>query len=498
MQLQRKLISGLFWILLLNLLIKPFWILGIEVGVQNAVSTSEYGIYITLFNLAYIFNILLDLGITNFNTRNIARHPALINRYCNRLLAVKAILLVFYMLVTMSAGLLNGYGSRQFQLLALLCFNQFLNSLILFLRSNLEGLLLFRWDSVVSVLDRIVMIVICGFLLWGPPAGSAGGFSIFWFVYAQTAAYLVTALVALVVVMRKLHRNRNLASPSRFTFSKRNLLFALAILKRSAPFALLVLLMASYNRIDPLLLSLLLPEGDHAAGIYAGAFRLLDALSMIPYLVSVPLLPVFARLTHQNDHPQLSSTTLMVTSLLLVFSLTAAFSCSALGTQLMDVLYTEHVAEYASVFTLLVFCIIPISITYVFGTLLTAAGHLRQLNILATITLVINIVVNLICIPRLGVIGAACASLTAQSFMAIAQMIVALRLFHMRPPTSYLLRLGAFILLVGAIAFGTRSFVWWQSMLIAAGVALALADLLGILKTDILTQLLKSTSNVKS
>ena len=41
----------IFWILLLNLLIKPFWILGIEVGVQNAVSTSEYGIYITLFNL---------------------------------------------------------------------------------------------------------------------------------------------------------------------------------------------------------------------------------------------------------------------------------------------------------------------------------------------------------------------------------------------------------------------------------------------------------------
>jgi hypothetical protein len=35
-------------------------------------------------------------------------------------------------------------------------------------------------------------------------------------------------------------------------------------------------------------------------------------------------------------------------------------------------------------------------------------------------------------------------------------------------------------------------------MLIAAGVALALADLLGILKTDILTQLLKSTTNVKS
>ena len=59
---QKKLLSGLFWILLLNLLIKPFWILGIETGVQNAVGPEEYGFYFTIFNLAYIFNILLDLG----------------------------------------------------------------------------------------------------------------------------------------------------------------------------------------------------------------------------------------------------------------------------------------------------------------------------------------------------------------------------------------------------------------------------------------------------
>lgn len=38
---QKKLLSGLFWILLLNLLIKPFWILGIETGVQNTVGPDE-------------------------------------------------------------------------------------------------------------------------------------------------------------------------------------------------------------------------------------------------------------------------------------------------------------------------------------------------------------------------------------------------------------------------------------------------------------------------
>ena len=127
---QKKLLSGLFWLLLLNLLIKPFWILGIEVGVQNAVGNEAYGFYFSIFNLAYIFNILLDIGITNFNTRNIAQHPQLIVKHLSGILAVKLMLLALYLLVTFTVGLLLGYGSRQFYLLAFLCLNQFLNSLI--------------------------------------------------------------------------------------------------------------------------------------------------------------------------------------------------------------------------------------------------------------------------------------------------------------------------------------------------------------------------------
>ena len=74
--------------------------------------------------------------------------------------------------------------------------------------------------------------------------------------------------------------------------------FFLVILRKSVPFALLVLLMASYNRIDPILLRRL--DSDAAAGVYAGAFRLLDALTTVAYLVSVPLLPVFSRLCHDK------------------------------------------------------------------------------------------------------------------------------------------------------------------------------------------------------
>ena len=102
--LQKKLVSGLFWVLLLNLIVKPFWILGIEVGVQNAVGATAYGFYFAIFNLAYIFNILLDVGITNYNTRNIARHPQLIEKHLSGILTVKLMLLALYAVVTFSVG----------------------------------------------------------------------------------------------------------------------------------------------------------------------------------------------------------------------------------------------------------------------------------------------------------------------------------------------------------------------------------------------------------
>ena len=113
---QKKLLSGLFWVLLANLLVKPFWILGVEVGVQNAVGNEVYGFYFSIFNLAYILNILLDLGVTNFNTRNIAQHPQLIGKHLSGILGIKVCLLGLYLVVAFTVGALLGYGSQEFRL----------------------------------------------------------------------------------------------------------------------------------------------------------------------------------------------------------------------------------------------------------------------------------------------------------------------------------------------------------------------------------------------
>ena len=78
---QNRFIKNIIFLLFLNLLVKPFWILGIDREVQNLLGDSSYGIYQSIFNFSYLFYILLDLGITNFNSRNIAQDPKMLSKH---------------------------------------------------------------------------------------------------------------------------------------------------------------------------------------------------------------------------------------------------------------------------------------------------------------------------------------------------------------------------------------------------------------------------------
>ena len=116
---------------------------------------------------------------------------------------------------------------------------------------------------------------------------------------------------------------------------------------------------------------------------------------------------------------------------MMLFAVGAAVACAALAEPLMSLLYHGRAAQYVPVFRVIIFGIIPIGLTYIFGTLLTAGGYMRQLNTFAAVSLVLNIVVNMFLIPHLGAVGSAWASLATQSFMAVAQLLLSVRIFKL-------------------------------------------------------------------
>ena len=253
---QKKFITNLFFLLVLNLLIKPFYILGIDAEIINRVGADTYGIYFSLFNFSFLFNIFLDFGINNFNTKNVAQNEHLLSKYFSKLFSLKILLVLAYVFFTISAGFIWGYSNYALKLLLVLAFNQGLVAIILYLRSNLSGIQMFVKDSVISVLDRFLMILFCSLLLWGNVTDRS--FEIEWFVYTQTLSYTITLFVALFWVWQK----------SAFVKIKYHHLFSFAIIKQSAPYALLILLMTFYYRSDSVMLEKLLEDGSRQAGYY--------------------------------------------------------------------------------------------------------------------------------------------------------------------------------------------------------------------------------------
>ena len=440
----RKFLTNLGLMLFVNILVKPFWILGIDRTVQNVVGVVDYGFFYAVFNFSFLFNILLDFGITNFNNKNISQNNHLLNKHFSRIVVLKFLLAVIYLIVTLCAGLIWGYGSRQMLMLLILAFNQFLISFILYLRSNISGLLHFKTDSMISVLDRVLMIFICGILLWGHVTSTP--FRIEWFVYSQTAAYLITALVAIVVVGKN-------ASFNRLNWNRP---FFFMIIKKSFPFAILGLLMTFYNRIDSVMIARLLPGelGHIQTGIYAMAYRLLDASSMIAYLFAVLLLPIFARMIKLRE--PLQGMLKLSFTLLFTLSLSVAAASFFYSYELMDLLYDQNVKASAEVFRLLMLDFVAISTTYVFGTLLTANGDLKVLNWLAAAGMVINIGLNLFLIPRYMAFGATIASLITQFVIAAFQVIIVLRTFSFIVDHRYIFKLASFAVSLIVMSYLSR------------------------------------------
>ena len=456
---QRKFLTNLGLLLFLNLLVKPFWVLGIDRSVQNAVGAEEFGFYFSILNFSFLLNILLDLGITNFNNRNIAQNHQLLNKHFSSILILKILLAFFYAVVTFSIGLIIGYNSVQFKILFWVAINQFILSFILYLRSNISGLLLFKTDSLMSVLDRLLMILFCSILLWGNITEMK--FQIEWFVYAQTAAYSLTALIALIVVINK----------AAFRKLNWNLPFLIMILKKSFPFALLVLLMAQYNRIDTVLIERLLPGklGDQQSGVYAQAFRLLDAANMIAYLFAVLLLPLFSKMIKLKQ--SVENLVKLSFSLLFTVSVIAAIGSYFYNYEIMNWLYPiygdESTAEYSNrieqsafIYGLLMFGFVAISTVYVFGTLLTANGSLKTLNIVAATGVVISVFLNILLIPKFHAIGSAYASLTAQFVTSIAQVIAVQVIFKFRINYKFLITLVIFVVGVVLISYASKH-IWF-------------------------------------
>lgn len=421
---QKLFIRGLGITLLLNLLVKPATIFLVDIKMQNELGSTSYGIFQTMLNFTFLFSMFLDMGMTNFMTRMIAQHPQMIHKYSNRLFTFRLVLILVYVCWTSILFFALNFKLEWLWVLFALIIHQINIITVNYVRAYTGGLLKFGLDAVLSVVERSVYFVLGFILIYSTWIEKI---SLELFVTAFVTSSFISLIVATIIYLKlvafpKIHWDID---------------FFRAIFRQSYPYAILVILMMLTSRLDAVFIEKLHPDGTNQVSYYTQSFRLLDACWMFAVLFGSILLPVFSRLLKENN----STSTIMTTSLnILVAGGTLMFAFTiGLKEIIFDLLYKEaNFYSYNSwIFHALTF--IPMCLTVVFGTLLTANGSMRTLNQIAFSALILVSLLNLILVPYLGAIGSAIATFAAQSTMGIVQyFVVRYRMKHYLLPRTWI------------------------------------------------------------
>ena len=444
---RREFLINIFILILINLLIKPFYTFIIETEVQNRVGPSTYGLYFALFNFTYLFQIIQDIGIQNYGSQFVAKNTSAAVSYLEDTIGLRLLLSGVYLLVLVVVGFAFGYGIDIYWLLLLVGLNHILSGFFAFFRSILAAIGKYRWNSFFSVFEKILMIISLSFLLFISELGQS--FEISTFVIVRTVSFGL-ALVAVLVVMSRVDLKLNIV----FKWGK-----AIRILRKTYPFAVVILLMTLYNRLDGIMLERLLLDDGLEAGRYAAGYRLYHAMTALGVLFSMLLLPMFSNLL-VNDLEELKELLSMSLEWLVAASVMAVFSVWMIGGDLMSVLYRTDADLYGTtILSTLCISFVFVCFIYIFGTLLTANGRLREMNILFVVGIFINFGCNLWLIPTHGAEGAATATLVTQLVVAIGLVVLTKSVIGVTIKMFSVYKLISFVLITGLIFFVSNTYL---------------------------------------
>ncbi|MBN1641592.1 MAG: oligosaccharide flippase family protein [Anaerolineae bacterium] len=193
-----------------------------------------------------------------------------------------------------------------------------------------------------------------------------------------------------------------------------------AVLGESVPFALTSLVTMLYTRLDLLVLSYW--HGDVAAGVYGSAYRLWEALGMIPASYLDAFFPELARSSGEaGGRARLRALYTRGRRVLWVAIPLLVVPCLLLATPIISLLYgrTAETAVSSALFRVLL-CAFPMTYLYLLdGHALYAAGQQRHVTVVMIAVTALNALANLLLIPRWSYWAAVGVALGSESLILI-------------------------------------------------------------------------------
>ncbi len=362
----------------------------------RVLGTSEWGVFSYAISLAGFMSLFMDPGINAILTRNTAKASDGERRTVFITAAgVKLILIIIGALLIIGIAPFFSTLPGAKALLPIVAFILACDTLRDFFAALLRGQEKMEWDAYIQVVMNIAILIFgFVFIAISPTAHAlAVGYAIGTFVGVTTAA----AVVRRYFLQAKSFFSWKLVGP---------------MLQSAWPFAVTGALGLLLTNTDILIVSWMKTASD--VGIYSAAIRIIQVLYLVPTIIQFGTLPLFSRLANR-DNEKFRLALERVVTLIFMASIPLALGGAIFGTQIMSFVFGVSYASGGLAFKILMITMLVDFPAAVISNAIFAYDHQRSLIVSSAIGGFLNVVLDVLLIPRFGITGSAVGTLIAQS-----------------------------------------------------------------------------------
>ncbi len=374
--------------------------------IARHIGAADTGKYFFALSFTTVFVVFVDLGLTSVLVRESAKANEKIQDYLSVILSMKLVLGVLSYIAAAYVIHILGYQIETQQLVFLSAVTMLFDSFNLSMYGVLRAIGDLRYESRGIIASQLLTLIMGIFFLYH-------GYPLIFLILAFTVPSACNSIYAAIIVVKKFHIRIR---------PKWNSILFRRIMAIVLPFAFAAVFSRIYSYADSILLSKL--AGDTAVGWYSIPYKITYAFQFIPLALVAVLYARFSEFyVHQPD--RLAHTFEWGMKYLLLIAFPVAVGVSVLAKPIVTILYTSAYTPSIVPLQILMASLVLSFLSFPIGAFLNACDRQKTQTFIVGIVMVVNIIVNLLLIPRYGVVGAAIAALVGSTLLTVLGYLVA-------------------------------------------------------------------------
>jgi len=364
---------------------------------------SDYGLLSYVLSAVGLFSFLGTLGVDSILVRELVKH----REHKDALLGTSFFLKVFGSLLAMVAVCLAALLIEKDRWTFLLIFVssfifllQSINVVSLYFQSMVQSQYAVNVQVAASIISAAVKVI---FIILGLP--------LIYFV----VSYLIDAFILGVGMLIMFE-----AKAGNMRFWKFDFALAKKILRDSLWLILNGAMVVIYIRIDQVIVKLLL--GNSQAGYYAVAVKLAEMFYFIPSLLYTAVFPAVVS-AHDTDTARFHRRLAMFYGLMFWLSIILALPVYFLAGFIISFLFGSDFLSSIPAMRIYIWAMVPIFLGNVLTSYMVTKNLLKLLLFWNFVGAAVNVSLNFILIPRMGILGAAWATIIAYAFPLVGLLL---------------------------------------------------------------------------